>query len=365
MKPFSLVIISLIFILLLSLPCYGEDITIRIPRGSHSSDIAQLLKDNHIIPSVWWFRLLVHFQSKPPYFYSGAFRLTMPATTQDLINQLQDRSRKVIIKLTIPEGYNLKQIDDQLTKLGLIQANDFYNFSTNTENIKGYIDRLHFDPDLNFPENLPSLEGLIFPDTYFFDGDATLPEIVGKLRHNFELKVFPLWQDYLNQVNKPEPAPPVYGKHKHRHKAPPPPPKHVLSFMQWLTMASLVESEAAVNDERPIIASVYLNRLKAGMALGACPTVHYSRLLQGLERKTELSFDDLKIESPYNTYKHSGLPPGPICNSGALSLEAVNGPAQTRFFYFVAKGEGRHHFSTTAKEHEEWSRKRLLKLAQP
>ncbi len=120
-----------------------------------------------------------------------------------------------------------------------------------------------------------------------------------------------------------------------------------------LILASIVEREAYLEEERPVIASVFLNRLREGLPLESCATIEYA-----LPRhKERLTYADLRIDSPYNTYINTGLPPGPICSPGKASLEAVANPKKTKYLYFVSKGDGSHHFSETAAEHEQMKRK--------
>jgi UPF0755 protein len=165
-------------------------------------------------------------------------------------------------------------------------------------------------------------EGYLFPGTYNFAWASTPKEVITYLVHRY--KAF--YTDSLKQATK----------------------KAGLDENSLLTLASIVEAETPVDAEKPTIASVYLNRLKKNMRLQADPTVQYA--FAGNNRR--LYFKDLGIDSPYNTYLHAGLPPGPICNPGAASIRAVLNPAQTGYLYFVATGHGGHTFATTLAEHD-------------
>jgi UPF0755 protein len=164
-------------------------------------------------------------------------------------------------------------------------------------------------------------EGFLFPDTYFFEQRIAAPQVIDRMIHRFHEKEP---KDLLSQ-----------GKAMR------------LSYLQVVTLASLVEKEARVPDERPLIAGVYLNRLHKHMRMEADPTVQYA--LGGW--KPQLTYKDLDVDSPYNTYRHAGLPPGPICNPGLASLEAASHPAQTDMLFFFAEGGGKHRFSKDYKEH--------------
>jgi UPF0755 protein len=177
-----------------------------------------------------------------------------------------------------------------------------------------------------------SLEGFLFPDTYEVDRKATPTEIASTMLRQFERR---------------------YGADLRQAAA-----GRGLTLVQAVTLASIVEREAAHPEERPVISSVYNNRLQAGMRLEADPTVQYA--VASLDRgadgraalwKRDLTYEDLKTESPYNTYRVGGLPPAPICNPGLDSLRAASSPAATAYLFFVARGDGSHAFATTAEEH--------------
>ncbi len=352
----------LIILLVSTLLCFtfSEETTILIPKGSSSKVIAQVLKENKLISSKTVFWLKVKMLGKKPIFYSGLMRIEKGLSTDKVIEQLQDRNRIEFIKVTIPEGYNLFQIDQLLSDKKITQPNEFYEFATNHETFVPLIQSLPYISSLN---SIASLEGFIFPDTYFFDFYTPLEQIISTMINNYKQKALPLYQEFLAK-NVEVTAVVKYRKNKRgrtykevQYVKQPRAPKQ--DFYKLMTLASIVESEAMADEERPIIASVYLNRLRVHMALGSCPTIEYSRLLQGLPHKERLSLDDLKIDSLYNTYRNYGLTPSPISNPGIKSIKAVLYPAKTNYYYFISKGDGTHHFSKSAAEHNLWQKKLL------
>jgi UPF0755 protein len=176
-----------------------------------------------------------------------------------------------------------------------------------------------------------SLEGYLFPDTYYFDPHVTSHDIIDRLLRTFDQRFSADLRDAAQKQN--------------------------LTVHQAVTLASIVEREAQVPDERPLIAAVYLNRLRLGMPLQADPTVQYALAAdpQSVAKygwwKRDLTLDDLHFKSPFNTYQNPGLPPGPIANPGLASIRAVANPANVKYLYFVAKGDGSHAFAETLDEH--------------
>jgi UPF0755 protein len=203
-----------------------------------------------------------------------------------------------LVRVTFPEGWTDKQMAALLDARGVTPAADFLAITE-----KG------------------KMQGFLFPDTYLFEQAVPAQDVVRRLADRFKEK---------------EPK-----DFKERAKT-----LH-LTYAQLVTLASIVEREAQASQERPLIAGVFLNRLKKHMHLESCATVEYS--LGGW--KPHLNYKDLQVESPYNTYRHPGLPPGPICNPGKASLEAAAHPAQTDMLFFVADGKGTHRFSRDYDEH--------------
>ncbi|MBQ4178445.1 MAG: endolytic transglycosylase MltG, partial [Elusimicrobia bacterium] len=197
-----------------------------------------------------------------------------------------------------PEGFNIKQIAKVLAENKICDEEKFINLATEQ-----------------------NMEGFLFPNTYFLLPQMDEQEIIKVMNEEFNR----FWtidrEARLKQINK--------------------------SKKDIIILASIVEKEAIADSERPIIAGVFLNRLSKGMRLESCSTVLYA---MGIN-KARLSFEDLKFESPYNTYRYKGLPPGPICNPGAEAIDAVLYPQATDSLYFVSKGNGTHYFSSTFEQH--------------
>ncbi len=348
-----------IFCIVMTLLCvsFSEDLTVLIPRGAGGAGVAVALKKAHVIHSAWLFRLRLKFSNIHPRFYSGLIRLSLPANHTSLLQQLQDPTRLTYEKLTIPEGFNTIQIDNLLSEKGIITPDSFIEFCSDPTLFRPIIEKIS---SLSAFVEVSKLEGLLYPDTYHIEYYTSIPELVRLMLTNFANKALPLYQQYEKNL-------PTQKRWEKRAKKTRRGMRYQrilitektkgLSFYQVLKLASIVENEAKVATERPVIASVYLNRLNRKMALGSDPTVQYARELAGLPHKEIVYFKDLEIHSPYNTYKHSGLPPTPISNPGLDSIKAALYPATSHYLYFVATGDGSHHFSLTAKEHIAWSKK--------
>lgn len=234
----------------------------------------------------------------------GIYELYESMPEWEVLNQLR-KGAVCARKVTFPEGLRLEEVAKILEKNGIIDEEMFLKAATNKELLS----------KSNIPFN--SFEGFLFPDTYtFFEGSSAEEIIKRMVQRFFE----------------------VYRKEFKSSKIP---------LDTLVILASIVEEEAAVDEERPLIASVYLNRLKKGMLLEADVTVQYALG----KHKERLTYNDLKINSPYNTYIHKGLPPGPICSPGKASLLAVVNAPTTPYLYFVARGDRRHIFSKTLEEH--------------
>lgn len=233
----------------------------------------------------------------------GMFSFDGTYSFKKIIETIQSDSNNFVM-VTIPEGFGIKQIKERLNSKGIISPEDF-------DKALGEIKDFYYEtPNGNF-------NGYLFPDTYqFFKGENGV-DVVNKFLKRF-IEKFP---------------PEKYPDKK--------------EFYNKLVLASIIEKEAGNKDEMPKVASVFQNRLDKGMKLQSCATVAY---LFDFE-KDYIYYKDLEIDSPYNTYKYKGLPPGPISNPGELSIKASLEPAKTDYFYFVLGNNGKHHFSKTYNEH--------------
>jgi UPF0755 protein len=215
----------------------------------------------------------------------------------------------VVRSVTIPEGFALAAIEPLLARALNVPA----------ESVAAAVRDSAYRERLGVPR--PTLEGYLFPDTYHFADGTTARTAVGDMIAQFESRWAPEWNDRLDTLN--------------------------MSRHQVITLASIVEKEARLDEERPVIAAVYHNRLRVGMPLQADPTVQYAR---GTHTSRVLH-RDLEIQSPYNTYRRAGLPPGPIASPGRASIEATLFPANVPYRYFVAHPDGHHEFRVTFEEH--------------
>lgn len=272
--------------------------------GSSTRRIAHELESQGIIPS-WPAFLALHYWKERP-LKAGEYLFDRPANALEVYDRLA-RGDSYVHTVVIPEGYNIYDIAAAIQSAGLGSAQDFVKIARNDAAVISDLDPA-----------AKSLEGYLFPDTYRFSRTQDMQDIVLSMVHRFRQEA--------KQT----------GLDSNVHRV--------------VTMASIVEKETGAPEERPLVASVYYNRLQKGMAFDADPTVIYAALLEGRYRGT-IYQSDLQSASPYNTYKYPGLPPGPIANPGRDALLAAMHPAQTRYLFFVSDNNGHHRFATTMAEH--------------
>jgi UPF0755 protein len=270
--------------------------------------IAQTLQQEGIIRSAPAF-LAVHYALGKGSLKAGEYKFEAPATALEVRDRLL-RGDVFARTVVVPEGYNLYDIAAAVEQAGLGSADNFIAVANREVSLLHGID-----------SQATSLEGYLFPDTYHFTRIDTPHDIAAAMVHRFRQTA-----QKIGLLGRPD-------------------------IHRVVTMASIVEKETGASEERPLVASVYYNRLERNMLLGADPTVIYAALLAGRYRGT-IYQSDLQYDSPYNTYKFPGLPPGPIANPGAASLQAALHPSESEFLYFVSDDAGHHRFSRTAAEHE-------------
>jgi UPF0755 protein len=286
----------------------GEAKFVLLYPGWSARHIAATLKREGIIRSANAF-LLVHYASGKGNLKAGEYKFDRPANAVEVRDRLL-RGDVYARNVVVPEGYNIYDIAAAVEQAGLGPASDFLAVASHE------VALLHdLDPQAT------SLEGYLFPDTYQFTRIDSARDIAAAMVHRFRQAA-----KQMGLAGRPD-------------------------IHQIVTMASIVEKETAVPDERPLVASVYYNRLERNMLLGADPTVIYAALRVGHYRGT-IYQSDLQYDSPYNTYKFPGLPPGPIANPGAGSLQAAMHPMKSDFLFFVSDNGGHHRFSRSAAEHE-------------
>lgn len=289
------------------------DTIVLIPKGAGVRQIEEILNEAGVVPDDLRFSILAKITRSAGKLRAGEY-LIPPVQTPLQVLDLLVRGKVILHRVTIPEGKNIRQIAEILALGNWIDPGHFLALST---------DR-HFIRKLGL--NLDSLEGYLFPDTYTLTrGEVTEEGIITMMVHRFRQ----VWEHL--EKDTPE------GFSRH----------------QVMTLASIVEKETGKADERPLIARVFLNRLKKNMRLQSDPTVIY-----GLDDfDGNLTREDLQAPTPYNTYVIKGLPPGPICNPGRESIRAVLHPADATYLYFVSKNDGTHHFSSSLREHNRAVRK--------
>jgi UPF0755 protein len=272
--------------------------------GSSARAIAKQLDDENVIRS-WPAFLLLHYY-KVRRLQAGEYLFDHPANALQVYRRIA-RGDVYTRTVVIPEGYNLFEIAQAVEAAGLGSRHEFENIARSQRPLIADLD-----------PQAQSLEGYLFPDTYNFARTQSLHEIATIMVRRFRQEARAL--GLSNDVHR------------------------------IVTLASIVEKETSAPEERPLVASVYSNRLERGMGLYADPTVVYAALLAGRYRGTIFQ-SDLEYRSLYNTYRYRGLPPGPIANPGRASLQAAMHPADTDFLYFVSDNNGHHRFARTAAEH--------------
>jgi len=285
----------------------GEDRIFLVAEGATLSQVAVDLENAHIIRSSIFFRLAGRFKGNDHQIKAGEYQLSSAIPPLKILETLE-KGRVMTHAITVPEGFNLEQIADVLEQKGLADKTAFLE-KTRDESL---IEDLGLSGD--------SLEGYLYPDTYRFRRGEKAGKIITVMVTRFRDMVAPL-ETQIEDSGMP--------------------------LEQVITLASMVEKETGSSEERPVIASVFLNRLDKNMRLESDPTVIYGiRDFNG-----NLTKKDLKAETPYNTYLIRGLPPGPIANPGLDAIKAVLNPAKGNYYYFVSKNNGTHYFSETLKEH--------------
>lgn len=287
----------------------GERVRVTIPRGASVRAIADSLASNGVISSPRAFRYYASLGDKDRAIKPGRYELEKGAAWSEVMSALVG-GRSETHTVVIPEGFDLRDITPLLVKTLGVTEDSVLAATTDTT----------WRRKLDVPA--ASLEGYLFPATYTFASGTTAREAVNAMLERFEQVWKPEWDVALKTM--------------------------AISRHDAMTMASIVEKEARKAEERPIISAVYWNRVKRGMRLQADPTVQYA-----LPAHTErVLYKDLEVDSPYNTYKNAGLPPGPIASPGEAAMAAAVAPANVPYLYFVAHPDGHHEFRTTFAEHE-------------
>jgi UPF0755 protein len=287
---------------------HGAPTRVIVPRGASFAQAADSLSSKGLVGSTRMFRLYGRVTGGDRNIKPGTYLLKHGTPWKDIISALNG-GHGLVNTITIPEGYTLSQIVPLLARTLKVPA----------ESVQAAVRDTALLARLDIPN--PTLEGYVFPDTYAFPVGTTARQAVSEMVFSFERRWKPDWDSSLVDLK--------------------------INRNDLVTMASIVEREARLPEERPVIAAVYYNRLRKGMLLQADPTIQYA-LGHHVGR---VLYKDLAVASPYNTYVNKGLPPGPVASPGVASLAAAANPANVPYLYFVASADGHHEFRMTLEEH--------------
>lgn len=297
--------------------------TFVIRQGETAAEIAERLKADGLISDSLLFRARIEVEGVAGDLSAGEYELSPSMKPSEILEILVKGNIKKSPLITIPEGWRSEEIATRLSERGVGSVDQF------TRVVK---DGKSESQLLSSRPAGASLEGYLFPESYAVDEKSTPENLARRMIEQFEKQFTPEMREKAN--------------------------KRGMSIHQIVTLASIIEREAVVPSERPMMAGVFYNRLELGMLIQSDPTVQYAlTLVQPVSKdkhgwwKKDLTVEDLAIDSPYNTYRYRGLPPGPICNPGLASLRAAVEPEKTDYVYFMAKPDGSHAFARTLDEH--------------
>jgi len=310
----------------------GQEVKFTIPRGISSARIANQLEQNGLIRNGTVFAYYLKYKKMGDQFQAGEYAMSPGIELERIIEMLNNGEtiQPETFKATIAEGLTVEQIAELLADQGIVDKAKWLDLAANPEKLQpsggmtlpAFIKQIPNQEGMKF-----ALEGYLFPETYEMLVESTEQDIMFRLIQELVAKLKGLPEDWDEQMNK-------LG----------------LTFHEMLTIASLIEREVALDDERPIVASVIYNRIKKKMRLEIDATVQYALA----EHKDRLLIVDTKIESPYNTYLHAGLPPGPIASPSLASIHAALYPEESKYLFYVTKKDGTkgHLFAETLKQHQ-------------
>ena len=286
-------------------------INVKIREGLSTAEIADRLAEKGIIDSTLKFRLMARIYGYDDKLRPGSYSFTVGMSEDEVFAKLLTGEKK-LVQFTVPEGFGVKEIANRLYNLELADKEEFLRLAEDY----APFEYMHKHKDTFF-----AAEGFLFPDTYTVESDVEIEEILSLMANTFDEKLTRAMREQALKMD--------------------------LSIYELITLASLVEREVRFPEDRAIVAQVLLKRLKMNMPLQTDATLQY--LMD--TPKEEVSIADTQIDSPYNTYQHVGLPPGPIANPGMAAIEAVLHPADTDYLYFVADRSGHNHYANTYEEH--------------
>jgi UPF0755 protein len=287
----------------------GPAIRVIVPKGASFASAADSLNRAGLVGYPLLFRIYARVKSEDRNIKPGTYLLKRGTPWPDILDALNG-GHGLVNTITIPEGFSLQQIVPLLAQ----------TLKVPLDSVRAAVRDSTTRARLDIPT--PTLEGYLFPDTYAFPDGTSARQAVGEMVKRFEREWKPEWNAQLATM--------------------------ALNRNDIIALASIIETEAKRPEERPVISAVYHNRLRKGMRLQADPTVQYALG----KHSARIFYKDLEVESPYNTYRHAGLPPGPIASPGAASIVAALFPANVSYLYFVADSDGHHEFRTTLAEHD-------------
>ncbi len=290
-----------------------EKVFVDIPHGSSRWQIAGILREDDVVRNRLAFTLFSYWHFRKP-IQAGEYYFDQPVTTREVFWKMA-RGHVYVRTILVPEGWTSFEIAEEIQEQGICDREQFLAATHETSLISSIAPQAH------------SLEGFLFPSTYEFTRHNSCEEVAKRMVENFKA----VWDSI-----KPADLQTLPGG---------------LTPLQIVTLASLVERETPDREERPLVAGVFYNRLRKRVPLQCDPTVQYALALEGQLVK-DVKPKDLRVDSPYNTYTHAGLPPGPIANPGEASLRAALAPEVTDYLYFVANDKGGHFFAKTLAEHD-------------
>lgn len=282
-------------------------------KGKGADSIAQKLKEADIIKKKWPFLLGYKFFFASKTLKAGEYLFSLPISTKEVLQAITE-GKVYLHPLTIPEGLTIKEITSLLESLHFAEEEDFLEASSQKESIS-FLDK-----------EASSLEGYLLPETYHFPKGTSAKTIIAAMISQFQNVFNEEWRKRASEIG--------------------------MTIREVVILASLIEKETSIPEERKLVSAVFHNRLKRRMKLDCDPTIIYVLKQEG-RFKDRLRTKDLKLDSPYNTYLYPGLPPSPICNPGRETLEAALFPADVKYLYFVSKNDRSHHFSRTFREHQQ------------
>jgi UPF0755 protein len=287
-----------------------DNVLISVQRGDSISEVASRLKENKLICSKKLFLGLVKITKSENKLRAGAYNFSRKDSIFKILKTLKSSSKNVL-RFTVPEGNNIKQIADIVSQTINVDKEKFIKIAQDK-----------------------NLEGYLMPETYFVVSGETEEDIIKMMHDEFNKKITPAMYERAKEMN--------------------------VEFKDIVIMASIIEKEAVKPEEKPAISAVFYNRLKKKIRLQSCATVLYAMNAMELN-KAKLTIEDTRFQSPYNTYVHYGLPPGPISNPGMQSIKAALYPANTGSLFFVSTGDGGHLFAKKFDDHKQNKQKVKLK----